>query len=301
MTMDSNERVLALRSLTLFSALPEERLRSLAELLEPLTVEDGKPFIVEGAKSDGLYYVTAGRVRVAKRLGEGGEKDLAFLGPGECLGEMELLRGGIRSASAYAQGRAELLRLKSADLMFWLEADPAVASRFFAGLAEVQSGRLRRTSDEVAMLYDLSQLLLAPQATPSLLLTHALERVTPHLQGAWSAEARVYNQFENEIDLAARRGTAISADASEPAPTTAADASWTDERTLQLLLRSPKRLLACLRFRADAELDDAKRAEAARTLGAVARLLTSALENIEFRTDEALRERLRTRSNGPSI
>lgn len=301
MTMDSNERVRALRSLALFSQLPEPRLASLGELLEPMTVEDGKPFIVEGAKSDGLYYVTAGRVRVAKRLGEGGEKDLAFLGPGECLGEMELLRGGIRSASAYAQGRAELLRLKSDDLMRWLEADPAVASRFFAGLAEVQSGRLRRTSDEVAMLYDLSQLLLAPQATPALLLTHALERVTPHLQGAWSAEARVYNQFENEIDLAARRGTAISADAPEPAPATAADASWTDERTLQLLLRSPKRLLACLRFRADAELDDAKRAEAARTLGAVARLLTSALENIEFRTDEALRERLRTRSNGPSI
>ena len=301
MTMDSNERVRALRSLALFSQLPEPRLASLGELLEPMTVEDGKPFIVEGAKSDGLYYVTAGRVRVAKRLGEGGEKDLAFLGPGECLGEMELLRGGIRSASAYAQGRAELLRLKSDDLMRWLEADPAVASRFFAGLAEVQSGRLRRTSDEVAMLYDLSQLLLAPQATPALLLTHALERVTPHLQGAWSAEARVYNQFENEIDLAARRGTAISADAPEPAPATAADASWTDERTLQLLLRSPKRLLACLRFRADAELGDAKRAEAARTLGAVARLLTSALENIEFRTDEALRERLRTRSNGPSI
>jgi hypothetical protein len=103
------------------------------------------------------------------------------------------------------------------------------------------------------------------------------------------------------MDLAARHGAAIGADAPEPASAAAADASWTDERTLQLILRAPKRLLACLRFRADAELDDSKRAEAARTLGAVARLLTSALENIEFRTDEALRERLRTRTHGPSI
>ena len=56
-----------------------------------------------------------------------------------------------------------------------------------------------------------------------------------------------------------------------------------------------------LRFRAQTPLDDAKRAEAARTLGAVARLLTSALENLDFRNDEALRERLRTRSHGPNL
>jgi hypothetical protein len=151
------------------------------------------------------------------------------------------------------------------------------------------------------MLYDLSQLLLARHATPALLLTHALARVTPHLQGAWSAEARVYNLFENELDLAARQGRPIGADAPEPAPALAADAAWTDGRTLLLLLRTPQRLLACLRFRADGELDDAKRAEAERTLSAVARLLTSALENIDFRNDEALRERLKTRSHGPSL
>jgi CRP-like cAMP-binding protein len=299
--MDVEERVRLLRTLELFATLPEARLKSLGEKLEPVSVEDGKAFIVEGAKSDGLYYVLSGRVRVAKRLGEGGEKDLAFAGPGECLGEMEILREGTRSASAYAAGRVELLRLKSADLKAWLESDPVAASRFFAGLAEVQSGRLRRTSDEVALLYDLSQLLLMPQATAAALLAHALERVTPHLQGAWSAEARAYNQFEDEMDLVARRGETISPDASEPAPRTAVDASWTDERTLLLVLRAPKRLLAQLRFRAAAPLSEAQRAEAVRTLGAVARLLTSALENIEFRTDEALRERLRNRTHGPSI
>ncbi|HXT02016.1 MAG TPA: cyclic nucleotide-binding domain-containing protein [Elusimicrobiota bacterium] len=300
--MDGLDRVKLLRALALFSTLPEARLKPLAEKLEALTVEDGRAFIVEGAKSGGLYYVLSGRVRVAKRLGEGGEKDLAFLGAGDCLGEMDVLReDGVRSASAYAAGRAELLHLKSSDLKTWLDADPADAARFFASLSEMQSGRLRRTSDEVALLYDLSQLLLTPQATAAGLLTHALERVTPHLQGAWSAEARAYNQFEDELDLVARRGTPISSDASEPAPRAPADMAWTDDRTLVLMLSAPKRRLAQLRFRADAALTDAQRAEAARTLGAVARLLTSALENIEFRTDEALRERLRKTSHGPSF
>ena len=299
--MDDKDRTKLLRSLELFMALPDARLKSLGDLMEPMAIEDGRAFIVEGAKSDGLYYILSGRVRVAKRLGEGGEKDLAFAGPGECLGEMEILRGGERSASAYAVGPVEALRLKADDLKRWLEADPAVAARFFSGLAEIQSGRLRRTSDEVALLYDLSQLLLMPQATANILLAHALERVTPHLQGAWSSEARAYNQFENEMDLVARRGAPIGADASEPAPASSETASWTDDRTLQLVLRTPKRPLALLRFRAAAPLSDAQRAEAGRTLGAVARLLTSALENIDFRTDEALRERLRSRTHGPNL
>jgi CRP-like cAMP-binding protein len=300
--MDTEKRVGLLRSLALFSSLPEPRLTALAALLEPLSFADGAAIIVEGDRSDGLYYVVSGRVRVAKRLGEGGEKDLAFLGPGEGLGEMELLREGIRSASAYAVGPAELLRLKSADLRAWLDSDPATAARFYASVAEIQSGRLRRTSDEVAMLYDFSQLLVTPQATPSGLLTHALQRVTPHLQGRWSAEARIYNFFDSELDLVSRIGAAQTPDAPEPAaPASAPDSSWLDERTLRLVLRSPKALLASLRFRAEDALDDAKRAEAERTLAAVARLLCSALENVEHRTDEALRERLRGQTYGPSI
>lgn len=301
MSMDDAKRIQLLRSLELFATLPEARLRSLAALLEPVAVDDGKAFIVEGAASDGLFFVISGRARIAKRLAEGGEKDLAFSGPGECLGEMEILRGNTRSASAYALGPTQLMRLKSSELKRWLESDPVSSSRFFAGLAEIQSARLRRTSDEVALLYDLSQLLLASHATSAELLKRALERVTPHLQGGWSSEARVFNFFNDEMELAARRGAALSADAPEPPPAAPADAVWTDERTLALTLRAPKRLLALLRFRADGTLDDAQRAEAARTLAAVARLLTSALENIEFRNDEALRERLKSRSHGPSL
>ena len=299
--MSDHDRVKLLRSLALFATLPEAHLKSLGERLEPLAVEDGASFIVEGAPSDGLYYILSGRVRVTKRLGEGGEKDLAFAGPGECLGEMEILGDGIRSAGAYASGRVELLRLKSGDLKAWLATDAAIASRFFGGLAEALSGRLRRTSDEVALLSDLSQLLVTPQATPAGLLTHALERVTPHLQGAWSSEARAYNQFEDEMDLVAHHGEAIVPDACEPAPKTPLDASWTDERTLLLVLRGPKRLLGQLRFRASAALGNSQRAEAVRTLSAVAKLLASALENIEFRTDEALRERLRSQANVPNF
>lgn len=299
--MDAPERIRLLRSVELFSALPEEKLGPLAALLERVTVEDGRPFLSEGEKSDGLYFLLSGRARVAKRLADGGEKDLSFVGPGQCLGEMELLRGDARSASAYAQGRLELLRLTSRELRRWLESEPALAARFFEKLAEIQSERLRRTSDEVAMLYDLSQLLAAPQSSEADLLSRALERVASRLPGRWSSEARVYDSFEDEMDLVSRFGRPIGEDGPEKAPATPADVSWTDDRTLLFVLRAPKRLLGLLRFRVDDALDEQTRAECARVLGAAARLLASALENLHFRTDEELRQRLHSRSNGPSL
>jgi CRP-like cAMP-binding protein len=294
--MAGPDRVALLKSLELFDQFSEERLRALAGHLEPLSFDDGARVFEEGTEGDGLYFIASGRVRVAKRLGGGGEKDLASLGPGDCLGEMALLDAVKRSASAYAAGPAELLRLRRDDLKGWLQADPALAMEFFAELVQVQSRRLRRTSSEVALLYDLSSLLLEAHADGKALLGKALDRLLPHLEGEWSADAKVYNAFNEELDPAAARGAEALPDA--PAPGASAPFSaWTDERTLSLTLRAPRRLLGVLRFRAQAAPDAARKAETARTLEAAGRLLGSALENLEFRTDEALRERLKKRSD----
>lgn len=298
--MAAPDRVALLRSLELFDQHPKERLEALAGYLEPVAAGDGELIFAEGTEGDGLYFIVSGRVRVSKKLGGGGEKDLASLGTGDCLGEMALLESVKRSASAYAVGPAALLRLKRDDLDRWLKADSALAMEFFSELVQVQSRRLRRTSSEVALLYDLSSLLLETHADGKALLSKALDRLLPHLEGEWSADARVYNTFNEELDPAAARGDEVLGDA--PAPGAHAPfAAWSDERTLTLVLRAPKALLGVLRFRAKKAPGEAHRAETARTLEAAGRLLASALENLAFRRDEALRERLRSRSHGTSL
>ncbi|MBI5246972.1 MAG: cyclic nucleotide-binding domain-containing protein [Elusimicrobia bacterium] len=296
--MAAPDRVALLRTLPLFVRFPEERLTALAAYLEPLSFADGAEIFPEGSIGDGLYFTASGRVRVTKNLADGGRKDLASLGPGECLGEMALLDAVARSAGAYASGQAELLRLKRDDLKSWLAADAALAMEFFASLVAIQSGRLRRTSTELTLIYDLSSLLIEPATTPASLLARALERVVPHLDGEWSACAYAYNPYNEEMDLAGAAGKETFGPEAGALPAkTAAEQSWTDDRTLTLVLRAPKKLLASLSFRAAAALDESRRAEAARTLTAVSRLLTSALENLDFRADEALRRRLQTRTN----
>ncbi|MBI3288748.1 MAG: cyclic nucleotide-binding domain-containing protein [Elusimicrobia bacterium] len=300
--MAEPDRIALLRNLELFDQYSGDLLRSLAGYLEPLSFPDGAEVFAEKTIGDGLYFVISGRVRISKRLSGGESKDLASLGSGDCFGEMALLDEVARSASAHASGELKLLRLKRDDLKRWLSADPNLAMEFFAELVQVQSRRLRRTSSELALLYDLSSLLVEPASTPAALLSRALARVLPHLEGDWSACAYAYNPYNDEMDLAGAAGAeAFGPEAAAQPPAAVVDQAWEDERTLLMVLRSPARLLATIRMRSSAALDDGRRAEAARTLSAVARLLNSALENLDFRADEALRQRLQKRMNAQGI
>lgn len=300
--MAAPDRVALLRSLELFDQYSEERLSALSAYLEPVSFADGAEVFAENSIGDGLYFVVSGRVRVTKRLAAGGQKDIASVGPGDVLGEMALLDAVARSAGAYAVAATDLLRLKRDDLKKWLAADPNLAMQFFAELVQVQSRRLRRTSSELALLYDLSMLLVEPATTPVSLLERALGRVLPHFDGDWSACAYAYNPYNEEMDLAGAVGKeAFGPEAGALPSKTAPEQAWTDERTLTLVLRSPTKLLASMRFRCAAVPDESRRVETARTLTAVTRLLTSALENLDFRADEALRRRLQTRSNAQSF
>lgn len=301
--MSGPDRVALLRTLEgYFARFPEERLKALAAYLEPLSFADGAEIFAENSVGDSLYFVASGRVRVAKRLAAGGQKDLASLGPGDCFGEMALLDAIVRSAGAYACGAVQLLRLKRDGLKGWLAADATLAMEFFAALVSVQSGRLRRTSSELALLYDLSSLLVEPAHDAVSLLSRALARVLPHLEGEWSACAHAYNPYNEEMDQAGAAGAeTFGPEAAAMPPAAAAMLAWEDARTLILVLRSPAKLLATMRFRAAVALNEGRRAETGRTLSAVVRLLNSALENLDFCADEVLRRRLQTRTNAQSF
>ncbi len=300
--MASLDRVALLRSLELFDNYPGDRLRALSAYLEPVSFDDGAEVFAEASIGDGLYFVISGRVRVTKKLAGGGQKDLASVGPGDCFGEMALLDAVARSAGAYSDGAAELLRLKRADLKGWLAADPNLAMEFFSELVQVQSRRLRRTSAELALMYDLSTLLVESASNAVSLLERALGRVLPHLDGEWSACAFAYNPYNEEMDAAGASGAETFGPEAAALPAkTAPEQAWLDDRTFALVLRCPSKLLATLRLRAADTPNEGRRVETARTLSAVARLLTSALENLDFRADEALRRRLQTRSDAQSL
>jgi len=98
-------RMQALRGVPLFAGLDPDDLLDLAELAGEEEVAPGACLCEQGRLDAGdLFVVLSGRAGVAVRASEGGEREIAELGPGEVVGELALLDGSPRSATVRAKG-----------------------------------------------------------------------------------------------------------------------------------------------------------------------------------------------------
>ena len=136
-----------LAAVDLFAALSPESRDELARRARRLAFDAGESIVEAGEQGDSLLVIDRGRVRIAK-----GEVVLATLGPGEFLGEMSLLTGEPRSASARAETPTEVVELDRAALAPLLERDPALAetlSRLLAARAASTEERLEHVRGEL--------------------------------------------------------------------------------------------------------------------------------------------------------
>ncbi|MBI5630271.1 MAG: cyclic nucleotide-binding domain-containing protein [Elusimicrobia bacterium] len=293
MASTAAEKLKLLKSLRLFDRVPERQLEALAEFLKPKTLGDGEVIFEEGSVGTSLYFISQGSVRISKETSGGSFKDLAFLRLGDSFGEMALLDEVKRSARASAAGQTVILELDREELRRWLKSRPELAVDFFSQLVQLQSRRLRTTSRELALLFDLANLFLEPIPSQTELLQKALDRILPHLENPWSAIACLYNIFNEEMELAAAFGSLDPAAlAPKLPPPTHMTTTWIEPNCCYSTLPGPERPQGYLVLRCDSPLSDDERSEIGQILGTAAKLLGSALENIRFRAEEAMRARL---------
>jgi NADH dehydrogenase len=93
--------------------------------------EPGDVVFREGDVGDRLYMILSGEAEIVRGSGEG-EQVLARLGAGECFGEMALLSGATRNATARACSVLEVLSLHKRDLGPLLGGLPELRAGFEA-------------------------------------------------------------------------------------------------------------------------------------------------------------------------
>ncbi len=128
------EKVLILKSIDLFSAVPPDALAEVASILEEIEVEPGEEILHEGDTGTAMYIIVDGRVRVRAK-----GRDIAELGPSEVFGELAALDPEPRSASVTALEPTQLFKLSSAPL-FQLMASYMDVTR---GILRVLCRRIR--------------------------------------------------------------------------------------------------------------------------------------------------------------
>jgi hypothetical protein len=138
------EKVLILKTVSLFAQTPDEVLADVASLLEEQEFKAGEPIFTKGETGRCLYIVIDGRVRV-----HDGERTLNHLGEGAIFGEMAVLDDSPRSASVTADEDTRLFRLDQ-DPLYELMADRIDVAR---GIIQVLTANLRARAKDVDDLH----------------------------------------------------------------------------------------------------------------------------------------------------
>jgi len=146
-----------IRDVPLLARLPEAELRALASRGRVRSYPPGAIIFREGGPGDSLHVVVEGSVRIVVLSATGEEATVALLGPGEFVGDLALLDGRPRSASAIASLPTKTLVVTRGDFKQWLSEQPRAA----LALLETLSLRVRRTDEALTDLafLDLPQRL----------------------------------------------------------------------------------------------------------------------------------------------
>jgi len=128
-----------LKSVALFKNVPSEYLTSLAEIAKDRTMYKNEILFKDKERGDSLYLIRSGSISVRK-----GRREVAILGPKECIGEMALIDSKPRSATCVIIEDARLLRISSADFSRLIDTQPVIAKALLHTLAQ----RLRKMSSK---------------------------------------------------------------------------------------------------------------------------------------------------------
>ena len=132
-----------LSAVPFFSDLGEDALTALESHMRLRTFRRGQPIFRQGDPGDSLFLVASGRIKLFIESSDGEQLTILFCGPGNCFGEMTVLDGKARSASAEPLEQTEawvVTRNAFLDLMR-REPDIPIAVIVFLAISEFPKGR----------------------------------------------------------------------------------------------------------------------------------------------------------------
>ncbi|GJE16618.1 Crp/Fnr family transcriptional regulator [Methylobacterium marchantiae] len=141
-----------------FGGLDGETLDAVAQLCVTRSLATGQTLFAKGDAGDALYAVRRGQVRISNETEDGRRTTLNVLSSGDVFGEVALLDGRPRTASATAVEPTTLFVILRRDLLAMIERRPSVAVQFI----ELLCARIRWMSQrtEEAAFLSLEQRLL---------------------------------------------------------------------------------------------------------------------------------------------
>ncbi len=172
--MPANDYREILRHSSLFQGLPDNCVDAMAALTQRRKYDRGAVLFVRGDPTDGIYGVIAGEIRIVTETDDGQERFLNTMGPGDVFGEVTLIDGGPRTATAIAAAETHIFVIERRPFLDALPNLPELTERILMLLASL----VRRNSE---MLED-SVFLSVPARLAKFLLNLTAAREEPSVR-----------------------------------------------------------------------------------------------------------------------
>jgi CRP/FNR family transcriptional regulator, cyclic AMP receptor protein len=147
--VDLQHRAGVLARTELFGGIDEATRRRIAEHVAERVVERGQCVFTQDEPGDRMYVLADGAVKLFVASRDGGIVELVRHRPPATFGEVALLDGGPRSASAEAVERSTLLVVTRPELLHLLRAEDQVAEALLCTLGAMVRRTTRQVSDLV--------------------------------------------------------------------------------------------------------------------------------------------------------
>jgi CRP/FNR family transcriptional regulator, cyclic AMP receptor protein len=214
-----------LRTLPLFEGLPAEEIDNLAALSQPFALEAGQVLFEEGDPAEAVFIIASGEIESLKRLPGDRALSAARLGPGTALGEMAMIAGVPRVATARALEATAGIALDARAVQSLVAGSHPGARELVYRVGQQALHLLRTIVERLAQELDLDKRATQPMRAMAP-AEGELARIAPDPDDvAYLATILFFNRFTpDQLDelfggvrrLAAPRGTVLVAEGQRP-------------------------------------------------------------------------------------
>ena len=134
---------MSLHSVPLFESLGKRDLSLLLNIIHTRSYLKGEYIFFRGDPGIGLYIIREGEVKVVRDDDTGKEIELAIFSKGDFFGELALVDGEKRSASAIAINNVRTVVIFKPDLDEFVEKYPKKGIRILKAISQIIATRLR--------------------------------------------------------------------------------------------------------------------------------------------------------------
>lgn len=137
-----------LQRVPIFNELSEVALQRLLDQSRVIKFHQGVQLMTEGETGECLYLIVSGRVKIYISDEDGNEMTLYIETPGSYIGDISLLDGAPRTASAITMEKTEVICLSKSTFNGVIAENPDIAFNIIAALTK----KLRRSTEVIRSL-----------------------------------------------------------------------------------------------------------------------------------------------------